>query len=309
MPATEKQVLRELVKEMKSAYAQGRNAMQVAREAGASAQAPNSTTTTLIAYDLQAGNYVQFARDHAALVAAWTEQVAGILEPHLGHGETLMEVGSGEATTLSGVLRLLEHKQPSALGFDLSWSRTAVARQWLEEQNVAARLFVADLFAIPLADDSVDVVYTSHSLEPNGGRELQAVKELLRVARKKVVLCEPLYEFAEPAAQARMREHGYVRGLPAACRQPGTRIAREGLLPFAVNPLNPSGVVVIEKEAPADAAPRELFRCPITGAPLQDRGDAFFSSEVGLAYPVLRGIPLLRPEHAVVASALAAVGE
>jgi ubiquinone/menaquinone biosynthesis C-methylase UbiE len=37
--------------------------------------------------------------------------------------------------------------------------------------NQQADLVVADLFHIPFADNSVDVVYTSHSLEPNGGRE------------------------------------------------------------------------------------------------------------------------------------------
>lgn len=71
-------------------------------------------------------------------------------------------------------------------GFDLSWSRISVAQKWLDEKSVKAQLFVGDLFSIPLADRSVDVVYTSHSLEPNGGKEELAIKELLRVPGKQL---------------------------------------------------------------------------------------------------------------------------
>ena len=31
---------------------------------------------------------------------------------------------------------------------------------------------------IPLLDDSVDIVFTSHAIEPNRGREKQILKEL-----------------------------------------------------------------------------------------------------------------------------------
>ena len=42
------------------------------------------------------------------------------------------------------------------------------------------------------------------------------VTECLRVARKAVVLVEPIYELASTEAQARMRHHGYVRRLREA---------------------------------------------------------------------------------------------
>jgi hypothetical protein len=47
-----------------------------------------------------------------------------------------------------------------------------------------------------------------------------------------------------------------------------------------------------------------IWRCPLTGASLQQGNDYYFAPDVGIAYPVLRGIPMLRPEHAVVASKL-----
>lgn len=100
-----------------------------------------------------------------------------------------------------------------ALGFDISWSRIQAGRNWLRENQISAHLFVADLFNMPIADNAVDVVYTAHSLEPNGGRESAAISECLRIARKAVVLVEPIYELAPEAAQLRMASHGYVRNL------------------------------------------------------------------------------------------------
>jgi len=115
--------------------------------------------------------------------------------------------------------------------------------------NQQAASVVADLFHIPAEDDSVDAIYTSHSIEPNWGREEEALKELLRVARRAVVLVEPIYELATPDAQARMAHHGYVRGLQATAETLDCIIDEYRLLgPLGrVNPLNPSGVIVMKK--------------------------------------------------------------
>ena len=269
----------------------------------------NSPAATLIAYDLQAGSYVASVEARPEYSDRWCDQLAGLLQPHVTEGCSVLEVGCGEATTLAGVLRRLPRQPAAAYGFDLSWSRCAVGREWLRSQGVSAELFVGDLLAIPFADASIDVVYTSHSLEPNGGREEAALRELLRVARRAVVLVEPLYELAGEQAQARMRSHGYVRGLKAAAARLGATVGDYRLLELSANPLNSSGVLVIAGNPPgrAPAGPRAgLWRCPLTATPLAHLGDALFSAGAGLAYPVLRGIPLLRAEHAVVANHLAA---
>ena len=38
---------------------------------------------------------------------------------------------------------------------------------FIRASTLQLTLFVGDLFAIPVADSSFDVVYTSHSIEPN----------------------------------------------------------------------------------------------------------------------------------------------
>jgi ubiquinone/menaquinone biosynthesis C-methylase UbiE len=290
-----------LIHGMREAYSKGENAMEYARKSSSSMA--NSPVSTLIAYDLQAGNYIATAKADPDARAKWCRQLAEILGPYLDARRTVLEVGSGEATTLAGVLKYLHYAPGQALGLDISWSRCAYGRTWLRENAVEADLFVADLFEIPMEDSSVDVVYTSHSLEPNGGREEAAIKELLRVARRAVVLVEPAYELAGAEAQARMRAHGYVRRLKETAERIGAMVKDYRLLDYCGNQLNPSGLILIEKPLNSEHQEQSVrWRCPLTHARLEAHPLGYYSPDTGVVYPVLAGIPLLRSSHAVVAS-------
>jgi len=289
---------------MRAAYARGENAMAWAR---INSTHDDTVVRALIAYDLQAGTYIENARNNPAYINSWSAQLAGLIDPYISAGDKIMEAGVGEATTLAGVMNAITAKCISAFGFDLSWSRISMGQKWIDEKSVLARLFVGDLFSIPVADSSMDVVYTSHSLEPNGGKEEIAIKELLRITRKAVVLVEPCYELAPKVAQQRMREHGYVRDLKATAEALGAKVVDYKLLDVCANPLNPSGVIILVKSVKSSAKDdgvARMWQCPLTGVSLTDKGDYFYADGVGVAYPVLQGVPLLRPEHAVIASKL-----
>lgn len=297
---------------MRAAYARGENAMAWVND-NFSGKA-NRLVSILVAYDLQAGSYVKWARTNLAHNKKWCAQLADLIRPYLEVGDHVMEAGVGEATTLSGVMKAVTSVAAtglSAYGFDISWSRIKVAQGWAAENCVEARLFVGDLFSIPLADNSIDVIYTSHSLEPNGGREAAAIAELLRVARKAVVLVEPIFELATERAQLRMIEHGYVQGLKSTAEKLGANVVEYGLLEVCDGPHNPSGVVLMVKPNPVQKRDVGIthmpWQCPLTSMPLIDHKDIYYAEQVGIAYPVVRGIPLLRPEHAVVTTGIGAM--
>lgn len=271
----------------------------------------NDVVGTLLAYDLQAGQYNEAARLDRDRWSRWCRQIAARLRPLLarenGVGRrTLLEVGCGEATTMGGVLKELRDLSPLSFGLDISWSRIHEGQKWLSELGQEATLFVADLFDIPFADNSIDVVYSVHSLEPNGTREREAIAECMRVARRYVVLVEPLYELANQDQRERMLSHGYVRGLRSAAEDLGLEISAFELLPFSPNPSNPSGVMVLEKQASAHSRSnaKSRWRDPLTHAPMYADRDIFRVPDCGLVYPGIRGIPLLRKERVVVASQL-----
>lgn len=290
-----------MISGMRAAYAHGENAMEYARSLQGG---ENSSVATLIAYDLQAGTYIDYARENPEHRVKWCAQLTAILDTYVGEGCSVLEVGCGEATTLSGVVTHLKNTPGETLGFDISWSRCAHGLSWLQDNKVDASLFVADLFEIPLEDNSVDVVYTSHSLEPNGGREEPAIKELMRIARKAVVLIEPIYELADEQGKARMSEHGYVRGLKATAEKLGAKVVDYRLLDYTGNPLNPSGVVLIENKGEQASATTALrWRCPLTHTRLTADRAGYYSTKTGVVYPVLAGIPLLQASNAIVASA------
>jgi ubiquinone/menaquinone biosynthesis C-methylase UbiE len=193
--------LAKILHAVREGYAQGGNAMAIARSLLGTEV--NDPVATLLAYDLQTGNYNRSAMRNWSSRLQYCQQIVDVLRTVLpARGGRILEVGCGEATTLRGVLELLQRNDVEAFGFDISWSRLDEGRRFLEEAGHKANLFVADLFQIPLADNSMDVVYSSHSLEPNGGREEELLRECLRVARDNIlagtVLSDEILAFKRP---------------------------------------------------------------------------------------------------------------
>ncbi|MCZ8344733.1 MAG: methyltransferase domain-containing protein [Leptospira sp.] len=296
--------MRDFFLELRNAYKKKENVMAKAREL--SSRTENSSFATLVAYDLQSGNYVARAKENPVYREKWGNQLGKLIEPWIETGDLILEVGVGEATTLAYVYQYLKNKKVQFCGFDISWSRIDVGKEFLREMAANADLFVADLFNIPFADNSIDIVYTAHSLEPNGGRELEALSECLRIARKAVILVEPAFELGTEEARERMIANGYVRGLRDTAEKLGANVADYRLLEVFGNQLNPSAVLTLTKkfDTMKSRSKDDFWVCPITSFPLEKKRDLFFSSDAGLAYPILRDIPLLRAEHAIIASRL-----
>ncbi len=303
-PRVEHVINSEVLASMRKAWHSGANAMEVARNILGTEC--NATSATEISYDLQAGTYRDAAIQDPEFQRAWGRQAASLVAPYLQPGGRLLEVGAGDGTTLAATLPFLEHSQSTIGATDLSWSRCRVAREVL---GVGPRIWASDMFHLPLASASVDVILTAHALEPNGGRELDALTELVRVARTALVLIEPIYELASSAAQSRMRHHAYVKGLAENLADLPVVIVEQRLLEVTANSLNPSGVIValptLSESLPAGLPTNDWeWSCPVSGTPLVDYGDCFFSPSAGLAYPTLRGIPVLRPNLAIVAGSM-----
>jgi hypothetical protein len=287
--------------DLKAAYARNENITRLLRESNG--LGTNDQSSILIAYDLQAGSYVR-ALDEADYCGAhghYADAIAAVLCPL--RPRSILEPGVGEATTLRAVLsRIVLPPKVSIFGFDLSWSRVHVGRRHCEAGKVSANLFVGELEAIPLPDGAADVVYTSHAIEPNYGREAEILSELYRVTGRYLVLFEPCYELASSEARARMESHGYCRGLRETAERMGWKVLAHELLTTSLNPLNPTGVLVIEKQAVESDVTSQGFACPSCRGRLSPAEGAHFCATEGLAYPTLRDIPCLARHNAILAS-------
>lgn len=290
-------------RELKQAFVRGENITGLLRLADDSDV--NTEDIIETAYDLQTGSYIEAIKHPVYLKhkQQYGDAIAEVLMSLVDKGGSVLEPGVGEGTTLSFVMRSCESHFSQFHGFDLSWSRIAMCRQWLASQACeGVFLAVASLFHAPYADDSFDVVYTSHTIEPNGGQEAAALLELYRVAARYLVLLEPGFELASTEAQRRMRRLGYAQRLKDHAVSLGMKVLRYELFGFSANPLNPTAITVIEKTADKGGKFAPRLACPRYGDPIVVHDDSLYSPGSMRAYPKILGIPCLRINDGVVAS-------
>lgn len=286
----------DLIPKIRELYSRGENIIQFLRNQ--SGKDLNTIEDILISYDFQAGSYIKFASDNPQYIDAYTGEIANVLNG-LGDFNTVLEAGVGEATTLANLSTKLNASLTQIMGFDISWSRIKYGRQYLKEKQVTADLFVADLFNIPLPDNSIDILYTSHSIEPNGGKEKEALAELYRVAKKYLVLLEPTFEFASEEGKIRMKKNGYVKDLKMHIEELNYNLTTYRPFTIVANPLNPTGLYVVKKDESLGNANTPIFCCPISRSQLSEHGDHLFFTESLISYPKIMGIPCICPSYGV----------
>ncbi|WP_246164013.1 class I SAM-dependent methyltransferase [Roseospira marina] len=302
-----------LLSELKRRYEAGDNITRLLQtEPGI-----NETRSIEIAYDLQAGSYARAALENPANWVDEARERTPILNRYLRPGDTLLDAGCGENTNTCA---FVDQIPPSvrAYGFDLSVSRLVAGRRYVRQhwgETAADRItvFCGRMDRIPLASSSVDVVMTSHAVEPNRGQEAVLLRELLRVARRYLVLFEPCYEETSEEGRRRMDSLGYVRDLDAHLKALGAKVVERTGLTVNHKPLNPTVCWVCEctgdgapdDPAPAsdtapEAPPEMAYICPVSGEPLVRLDDCYWSPGGLYAYPILQGIPVLKPEYAII---------
>ncbi|SHJ80298.1 Methyltransferase domain-containing protein [Malonomonas rubra DSM 5091] len=292
----------------KSAYEEGHNITSLLKERFGLEQ--NSPEIIEIAYDLQAGSYVDSVKKNRDSWEAYTGEIASILSHYCAEAESVLDVGTGEMTTLAGVAKCCYKSSFTYYACDISLSRLIKGKRFVAEElpeDLVQKInpFVADLFYLPFVDSSIDVIWTSHALEPNGGREELALAELLRVAKKKLILFEPYYEGNSPDGKARMDRLGYIKGLPEFIKECGATC--EDIVPLdnISNPLNPTYAFIITPPAGCrKEAEKSPWACPATKLPMEKVGNCYWSEYSMLAYPILQDVPVFRREAAILASAL-----
>jgi len=286
--------------QLKALYDRGVNLMDYLRQSEASDE--NTWQAILMAYELQAGSYIDIVSDPAnqALHQQYAGQLSEILNDLSIH--TIMEAGVGEATLLTDVVAKLTQQPQKVLGFDISWSRLACAPDYTHLRNIDPMLFVGNLLEIPVVSNAVDVVYTSHSIEPNGGREKEILRELFRVARRYVVLLEPSNELGSAATKNRIDRLGYCKDLYRHATDLGYHVLEHRLFDVCVRPENQTALMVIEKEPISDPQPDQLLGCPMCNQQLTLARNNYFCNNCLVIFPLIDHIPCLLTAHAVVGS-------
>lgn len=288
--------------ECRNAYKTGQNVMDFVQKSES-----NSRSLAIeIAYDLQAGTYIREFYSNEEKKRMYTDEGGGILERYINKDSVILNVGAGELWTISLMIDRFSVKPKMVYNLEISWSRIYKGCSfWNDIHGTSINMtpIVADMLEIPLPTKSVDIVTSSHALEANGSQLGEIVNELFRVSRDKCVLFEPCYEICSKEGRERMDRLGYIKNLENVVENFGGSV--ESIIPIAhsSNALNPTACFIIK--VPPSYAKYEghnHFTVPGTDYLLEHKEDCYYSNDTGMAFPILKSIPILKSDTAILAS-------
>jgi SAM-dependent methyltransferase len=275
----------------------------------------NSPEIIELAYDLQAGSYIEYARKNMQLVNLYTNEIAQIIDTNLNHNDSILDIGSGELTTISNVINKLNKKPRILYCIDISWSRLYKGISYAKEilnQESFSRIspIVAEISKIPLHSKSINVTTSSHALEPNGENLRLILEELFRVTIDKIILFEPSYEMNSEIGRERMDKLGYIKNIKGTVESLGGTIIEFKSITNISNPLNPTYCYIIVPPAQVGKdVVRNLqippdFTFPGSDSELIEFDEFLISRFTGILFPKLKRIPILKSTSSILATAL-----
>lgn len=264
--------------EYKKAYDNGYNIMSLANE-----------DAIEIAYDLQAGSYIKLFNENREQYLRYANAISEQIDAFIKEYDVVLDCGCGELTTSALI------SKGHWIAFDSSLSRLMVG-----SKNVyGIELLCCDMTDIPLEDSSVDWALSIHAIEPNIGNEEKIIKEMARVSRKGLLLFEPCYERASEPMKQRMDRHRYARNIEHAIRNAGLDLKMVKEIE-SINEYNITTFMMAEHRN-KDQKAMSSFVDLIERKELKEIKGSLVAS-CGLIYPIIRGIPVIKNESAILCS-------
>jgi ubiquinone/menaquinone biosynthesis C-methylase UbiE len=132
----------------------------------------------------------------------------------------ILEFGLGSGVNLLLLSKFLSGNDDLKLsGFDYPVARLLTAKATVEKHRIPyENLFLANGLNLPLKDSSYDVVFSHYVIEQMKGNEEKALDNMIRVARKGVVLFETAVFKPTFDQLVYMKHSGYSRDLPKVVR-------------------------------------------------------------------------------------------
>ena len=179
----------------------------------------------------------------------YTEELTRLSILTLDTGDVILDVGSGELTTITSIVNKYRPFQ-RLYTLDMSISRLIMGKRFWEQNltnsSIEMKQVCVEIGRLPMSDNSVDLIISAHALEPNGHNLENTLSEILRVSRKKCVLFEPCYEMSPKKVQERMDKLGYIKGIESTILKFSGKLMDIIPIKNLQNELNPIACYVIE---------------------------------------------------------------
>lgn len=252
-----------------------------------------------LSYELQAGVYIKeisnknFAKKNIKFCKEFSE-----VFDKLGCN-SILHAGVGDAKSLTTILKLMKSSPSLVYGFDISLSRLIYAKKFLESNGFPkSDLFLSSATKLPLPDNSFEIVFTIETIEANIGKELEIIKELLRVTGKYLVLNEPIYDFKNKNICEHIEKNAYSKSLENIIKKLNVCIIDSFIMSNPLNKKNKTSIIIIKKTN--NFSQKKIkYLSPNKKSILKKYGDLLYSEKEGLVFPSIYGVRCLEVSNAI----------
>ena len=259
-----------------------------------------------LSYDTQAGSYSKELSEKNKVYFEYGNAIVERLSPCFNKSHSILDAGCGE---LTGSYQLIDAASDlKYVGIDGSFSRLLAGKKFLRNQGISSTshldLVASSLTNIPLGSSSIDIVFTSHAIEPNSLNSSTIIAELARVSNHYVALFEPCYEDATDEMKAHMDKHNYARGIRKCCEANGLELVDIDRNFPCIEPILNKTTFMLFKKGQSDSSNSlgsYQFITPDTNRYELDEleSSTLLCRENDTMYPSLNGVRLINQNNAI----------
>ncbi len=259
----------------------------------------NDADSIKISYDIQSGSYIKFFN---SLSRGKINKVYGpiikTINKEFPKIKNILDFGCGELTTSLFIFNGIKKKIKNYYANDFSLNRLILGQNYIKRKlsnndYKKFKLFCNSNFELPFKNNSIDLVLTIHSLEPNNKNKKNIIKELMRVSRYGLILMEPHYEISSEKQKKRMVKLNYIRNIKKLFNKKHNEIKiikKE----HHINNLNISSLFVVKKNKIKSSDPG--FVEPSTNFELNRINNFLYSKKSFRLYPTFNEICIFSNE-------------
>ena len=259
---------------------------------------PRSTVIN-ISYNMQSGSYVNFFKKLSL------KNKKKIYDPFIKtineffpEKKEILDFGCGELTSSHYFFKNIKNIK-KFFANDVSLNRVLIGQKYIKnlisKKNIRKfKIFCSSHEQLPFLNNSIDLIITSHVLEPNNKYKVKVLKELLRVSRLGLCLMEPHYEISSVKQKKRMRELGYVRNIEKVFKSLNYKCIVKKK-EFHLNKNNAASIFIVRKNRISKKNSSHFVDLE-NKKKLTIKNDFFYSKENFRLYPCFNNIPIFSDE-------------
>lgn len=231
-----------------------------------------------------------------------------IIEKDLKNISNLIEIGAGELTTISSLKTFFKNKNINIHASELSWSRINLGQEFFRKRNIIfSSVSVASMLQLPYKDNSFDCVLTHYALEELSGYQEKAIRELIRISKRYVILIEASFELGNKYQKRKLFNRNWNLEIIPSIKSNNWNLIKHTLVPYCPDAYHHGAIHIIEKEAvdldtSKNKFKNNFFCCPSCKGEIEHVKSFFKCTRCSVVFPSLENIPVFLTDKGIIAS-------